>query len=195
MSLITSNRLRILAATVAITIGAFGQTASAHADPADSTTGLAVRCVAEAGIDDGAQACAAAEKLGEYAKAQATNAYGRKRNGAAVDVFNGRQDAMRHCLWNARMATSYQIGPRNAEIIANFYETVGTNTPEETAMDLANNARGRQIGVDIVAVDAYQGVPGYESDHKILNACRTGAESGQLHILNKSEREGWHGPS
>lgn len=61
---------------------------------------------------------------------------------------NGKGDAFRHCSWNALM--TIRIGSNGAERIATNHETIGDGPADENAMDLFNNAQGRQIGAGFI---------------------------------------------
>jgi hypothetical protein len=58
-------------------------------------------------------------------------------------AHNGPQDAMRHAMWNARM--TQLLGWERAKVWADAHESSST-APDETRMDLFNNAAGRDIG-------------------------------------------------
>lgn len=58
-------------------------------------------------------------------------------------LHNNAADAFRHALWNAKMKST--IGEELAKKFADAHEEVPDNPPEEKAMDLHNNAKGRTI--------------------------------------------------
>jgi RHS repeat-associated protein len=63
--------------------------------------------------------------------------------GCGGTAHNGPEDAIRHALWNAFMAQT--AGPVDAKKFADAHEA-DSASPDETAMDLWNNAVGRDIG-------------------------------------------------
>lgn len=59
---------------------------------------------------------------------------------------NGPRDAFRHAYWSCE--TAKQVGVEEAEVSGNIHEKYGQNPPEETEMDLNNNAIGRKLAVE-----------------------------------------------
>jgi hypothetical protein len=57
-------------------------------------------------------------------------------------AHNGMQDALRHAMWNCLM--THSIGAEDAKMFADAHEESSTNA-WETAMDLNNNAVGRDV--------------------------------------------------
>ncbi|MDO4821264.1 MAG: hypothetical protein Q4A03_04405 [Rothia sp. (in: high G+C Gram-positive bacteria)] len=84
-------------------------------------------------------------------------------------LHNGEGDAFRHCYWNALMYLHF--GNPDAETIANNHESVADGPEEETAMDLHNNAVGREIGRRV----------GTEDDAK--QGCQDAVGSGELQVI------------
>lgn len=64
-------------------------------------------------------------------------------------LHNGTGDAFRHCLWSALM--TFDLGANTALKIGNMHEQDSPNPPDEKAMDLANNATGRALGVYVIS--------------------------------------------
>lgn len=84
-------------------------------------------------------------------------------------LHNGEGDAFRHCYWNALMYLHF--GNPDAETIANNHESVTDGPEEEVAMDLHNNAVGREIGRRV----------GTEDDAK--QGCQDAVTSGELQVI------------
>ncbi|TFK18782.1 hypothetical protein FA15DRAFT_649236 [Coprinopsis marcescibilis] len=66
-------------------------------------------------------------------------------------LIGGIGDAYRHCYWSARMTIDF--GATKANQIGDRYEDEGGNEPEDKAMDLANNAVGRSVGLGATGAD------------------------------------------
>ena len=81
----------------------------------------------------------------------ASEAYQAAAESGLPGAHNGAQDAFRHCVWQCLIAKS--SGKADAKVIGNGHERAGTrrNPPQpqrEAAMDLKNNAVGRQCADD-----------------------------------------------
>jgi len=90
-------------------------------------------------------------------------------------LHNGAGDAYRHCYWNARMAID--LGAARAKTIADNHEADSQGPASEIAMDLANNASGRAIGL---------AAPGATKEARYDSSevtCRTQASNGTLVTL------------
>lgn len=77
----------------------------------------------------------------------AQDAFGDARQSGLPGAHNGPQDAFRHCVWQCRMTEGF--GVRSAQVIGDEHENAGDRGRQpgtERAMDLANNAVGRQCG-------------------------------------------------
>ena len=58
---------------------------------------------------------------------------------------NGRQDALRHCIWQACLTAT--VGLRFAFFFGFLHEQIRYNDPSEKRMDLWNNGIGQVIGL------------------------------------------------
>jgi len=65
--------------------------------------------------------------------------------GGMAGLHNGAADAFRHCYWSCRMAQ--EIGAKQAKSVGDVHEACSKGPATEEAMDQANNAYGRSIGV------------------------------------------------
>lgn len=59
-------------------------------------------------------------------------------------LHNGEADALRHCYWSCEMTQA--IGSEQAKRVGDVHEACGKGPPQETNMDLKNNAVGRTLG-------------------------------------------------
>lgn len=80
-------------------------------------------------------------------------------------LHNGEGDAFRHAYWNALMTRAEGAGL--AEQFATAHEAGPDNPPDERAMDLYNNAVGREIGVT-------PDPPGVTLEARVLQALHDG---------------------
>ena len=67
--------------------------------------------------------------------------------GFTGDLADNKHDAMRHAYWNAMMTRV--LGDARAEIWANAHEWGKPSTGLSVQMDLANNAAGREVGINM----------------------------------------------
>ena len=68
---------------------------------------------------------------------------------ADISFVDGKADAFRHAYWNALMAR--RTTPAFAELFATAHETGSANAPAASAMDLHNNALGRQVAAQLAS--------------------------------------------
>lgn len=93
-------------------------------------------------------------------------------------AHNGRQDAFRHCYWNARMRIGH--GQDKAKEFADRHEESPGQPSYEKTMDLNNNAIGRNVG--------YYAVRDHGSSRTwALNECKRRANAGQLWIIRNNQ--------
>ena len=78
------------------------------------------------------------------AKSLSDTALDKAQKSGLPGPHNGPQDAIRHCDWSCEMAQT--IGPEQAQKVGDIHEACGNNPPGEKAMDLHNNAVGRELG-------------------------------------------------
>lgn len=91
-------------------------------------------------------------------------------------AYNNEGDAFKHCYFQAEL--SLWLSPVIAELIGNAHENRPNNPPGEKAMDLHNNAMGRQIAMDVMNTPGMWFKPwSYTSDviaHYIMLYMRAG---------------------
>ena len=92
-------------------------------------------------------------------------------------IRNGQADAFRHCFWSCRMAQ--QIGSDQAKKIGDIHEECRSGPAGETAMDLANNASGRALGVP--GADCSAGCLGAVAAGSLVTTPPVGATTGTVY--------------
>lgn len=97
----------------------------------------------------------------------------------------GPADAARHCFWSARLAS--KLGYNDALLLVTTHELTTLEDPKvtdpaekarnvlESAMDMANNAVGLQIGTKSANA----------SDDELKKACLEALDTGQLLVVDK----------
>jgi hypothetical protein len=106
------------------------------------------------------------------AERESVAAYGLKESGG------GKADAMRHLMYQADLTR--RIGPRTANVVSRLHEfTSPGQSDEEEAMDLFNDALGREIGELAM------------TDEDIVRLAREYVDKNKARVLPKGERTGY----
>jgi len=106
------------------------------------------------------------------AERESVAAYGLKESGG------GKADAMRHLMYQADLTR--RIGPRTANVVSRLHEfTSPGQSDEEEAMDLFNDALGREIGELAM------------TDEDVVRLAREYVDKNKARVLPKGERTGY----
>jgi hypothetical protein len=108
----------------------------------------------------------------QRAERESVAAYGLKESGG------GKADAMRHLMYQADLTR--RIGPRTANVVSRLHEfTSPGQSDEEEAMDLFNDALGREIGELAM------------TDEDVVRLAREYVDKNKARVLPKGERTGY----
>ena len=92
------------------------------------------------------------------------------------EIHNGRADALRHMLWQAKLQQAY--GDIPARLSGKLHEAFAGSQPEaESEMDLHNNEIGLRLGKE------------NQTDAEILRKAIEAIDSGEAHVLHGKQQE------
>lgn len=129
-----------------------------------------VACVAMVGVNN----CRTAEQAARDSVAQTISLFG-KSDG------QDKSDAFRHCYWSALM--TIRMNSKVAETIGNNHEKYSSERyephfPEDTEMDLYNNAQGRKVGA-VSAIGPINSI----KESQASTVCKQWADNGTLRTI------------
>lgn len=102
--------------------------------------------------------------------------------------YNNEGDAFKHCYFQAEL--SLWLSPVIAELIGNAHENRPDNPPGEKAMDLHNNAMGREIAVRIMNTPGMWFKPWSKVSDKIAEYIMIYMRAGLLITKPKEKSDG-----